>query len=62
MEGMFENDFYQPARFFAIRSDESLRAALETAFTVESFETFLPNDEEDDDGLHMQSFLLRRKP
>jgi len=60
IEGMYENDFYQPARFFAIRSDESLRAALETAFVVESFETFLPDEQKDDDGLHMQSFLLRK--
>ena len=60
IEGMYENDFYQPARFFAIRSDESLRAALETAFVVESFEAFLPDEQKDDDGLHMQSFLLRK--
>jgi SAM-dependent methyltransferase len=61
IEGMYENDFYQPPRFFAIRSDERLRAALETTFTVESFETFLPDEQEDDDGLHMQSFLLRKR-
>jgi SAM-dependent methyltransferase len=60
IEGMYKNDFYQPPRFFAIRSDENLRAALETAFVVESFETFLPDVEKDDDGLHMQAILLRR--
>lgn len=60
IEGMYEDDFYKPSRFFAIRSDESLRTALETAFVVESFETFLPDEQKDDDGLHMQSFLLRK--
>jgi len=60
IEGTYEDDFYQPPRFFAIRSDKSLRTALETAFLVESFETFLPDEQRDDDGLHIQSFLLRK--
>jgi SAM-dependent methyltransferase len=59
MEGVYEDDFYQPARFFAIRSDESLRAGLEALFVLERFETFLPDVAKDDDGLHMQTLLLR---
>jgi SAM-dependent methyltransferase len=58
-EGMYEDDFYQPARFLALRSDESMRAAARQVFEIEWFETFLP-DREDDPDLHMQSMLLRK--
>jgi len=59
-EGMYEDDFYQPARFLSLRSDETIRAAVEAVFTVEWFETFVPDDPPDDDDRHMQSMLLRR--
>lgn len=59
MEGMYDDDFYPPPRFFAIRSDEALRSALAQVFTVVEFATFLPDHERDDDGLHMQSAVLR---
>ncbi len=59
-EGIYDDDFYPPPRFFALRSDARLREAVESVFTVESFETFLPETDKDDDGLHMQSLLLRR--
>lgn len=59
MEGMYDDDFYPPPRFFAIRSDEALRDALARVFTVVEFTTFLPDVDRDDDGLHMQSAVLR---
>lgn len=58
-EGMYDDDFYQPARFLALRTDESMLAAAERVFEVEWFETFLP-DRDDDADLHMQSMLLRK--
>lgn len=60
-EGIAEDDFYQPARFFSFRSDESLLAALEEVFAVEEFETFFP-DGQREDPLHMQSAILRVRP
>lgn len=57
-EGMIEDDFYQPPRFLSLRSDETMRAAVEAVFDVEWFETFLPETDRDDDA-HMQSMLLR---
>jgi SAM-dependent methyltransferase len=62
VEGIDPEDFYQPPRFFSFRSDPALLATVEQVFVVESFETFLPDDEPDDDGLHMQWLVLRRPP
>ena len=60
-EGMYEDDFYQPARFLSMRSDETMRSAVEAVFTVEWFETFVPEEHRDDaDDRHMQSMLLRK--
>lgn len=59
-EGMYDDDFYQPARFLALRSDDAMQAAVAELFTVEWFETFLPETDQEDDGLHMQSMLLRK--
>ena len=59
-EGMYENDFYQPARFFSLRSNDSLRAGIESSLCIEWFETFDPGDDARDDGLVMQSVLARR--
>jgi len=58
-EGIPEEDFYQPPRFFSFRSDARLRAFFEHAFIVEWFEVFQPDDEPDEEELHMQSCLLR---
>jgi len=58
-EGVPEEDFYQPPRFFSFRSDESLLEIIGKVFVVEGFETFRPGDELDDDPLHMQSLFLR---
>lgn len=59
MEGIYDDDFYPPPRFFAIRSDAVLREALAAVFEIVEFTTFLPEIERDDDGLHMQSAVLR---
>ncbi len=58
-EGMYHEDFYQPARFLSLRSDDTIRDAVAAVFDVEWFETFLPEEDEDGD-LHMQSMLLRK--
>ena len=60
-EGMYEDDFYQPARFLAVRSDTSMREAVADRFSIEWFETFVPETDKEDDGLHMQSMLLRKR-
>ena len=60
-EGMYENDFYQPPRFLALRSDASMHAAVTKRFAIEWFETFVPDVDREDDGLHMQSMLLRKR-
>jgi SAM-dependent methyltransferase len=60
-EGVMVDDFYKPDRFFSFRSDATLAYAVERAFTIEEFTTFLPDDEPDPDGLHMQSMVLRAR-
>jgi SAM-dependent methyltransferase len=60
-EGMYDDDFYPPPRFFCLRSDETLRRDVGAVFVVESFDTFVPEAHEDDgDVRHMQSLVLRR--
>ena len=56
-EGIYEDDFYRPRRFFSLRSDDSLRNLVEETFEVESFEC--PFDRESDDRLHLQVLYLR---
>ncbi len=58
-EGIPEDDFYLPPRFFSFRSDQALTQMIEGAFDIASFETFEPG-EGGDDGLHMQSYFLRK--
>lgn len=58
--GIYDDDFYRPPRYFTLRSDETLISAVGAVFDLEWFETFTP--ERDDDGLHMQSVLARRRP
>ncbi len=60
-EGIYEDDFYPPPRFFCMRSDDTLRREVEAVFTVETFDTFVPDiHEHDGDERHMQSLILRR--
>jgi SAM-dependent methyltransferase len=58
-EGLPEDDFYDPPRFFSFRSDERLLRVVGDVFTVESFDAFLPEGEPGNDGLHMQSLVVR---
>lgn len=60
-EGIPEEDFYLPPRYFCFRSDVTLRAAVADRFTVMSFETFSPESKDPDDDLYMQSLFLQRR-
>jgi SAM-dependent methyltransferase len=55
-EGIWEEDFAEPKRFYAIRTDAAIRSLYEQTFEVVSFATFRPIDEID---WHYQSALLR---
>jgi len=59
--GIPEDDFYQPPRFFAFRSDETLVRMAAEVFDVEAFETFVPDGTDVDERLHMQSLFLRTR-
>ena len=55
-EGIWEEDWYRPRRFYSIRSDEQIRSFYRAAFRVESFETL---DPEPDIEWHYQVAMLR---
>ncbi len=59
--GFPEEDFYQPPRFFAFRTDETLQTMAAEVFDVEAFEAFVPEGTDVDDRLHMQSLFLRSR-
>ncbi|MBT8212296.1 MAG: methyltransferase domain-containing protein [Acidimicrobiia bacterium] len=56
-EGTWEDDWYQPKRFYSLRTDERMRAFHEGSFEVVSFEYFEPEPEID---WGYQSALMRR--
>jgi SAM-dependent methyltransferase len=58
-EGIYEDDFYQPSRFFALRTDEDLVARVGAVFEIEEFQTVVPPDAKDD-SLHIQFIRARR--
>ena len=58
-EGLYEDDFYKPNRFFSFRTDEDLKQRVGEVFEIVSFETITPEEEPDDDGLHLQIVLVR---
>lgn len=58
-EGLYEDDFYQPNRFFSFRTDEDLKRRVAEVFDIITFETLEP-EEETDDNLHLQLILARR--
>ena len=60
-EGIYDDDFYPPPRFFSLRSDETLRSVVEHRFVVVDFDTFVPDTDKHDDGLHMQSIVAERR-
>jgi len=55
-EGMWDDDRYEPKRFYGIRDDELMRSLYEPHFEVLSIDTFDPMPEID---WHYQSALLR---
>jgi len=56
-EGVWQEDRYEPKRFFSFQSDERLVATAKTAFELVSFERM--ELENDDPKLHVQSLILR---
>jgi SAM-dependent methyltransferase len=59
-EGLYVDDSYDPPRFYSLRSDETLRRLVGEVFAIESFST-LDLEAEDDDRLHMQLVVARRR-
>ena len=57
-EGVFEDDFYLPPRFFSLRSDDRLVGLLADVFEVVSFE-ILDMEDREDERLHLQSAVCR---
>lgn len=56
-EGIWEDDPYDPPRFYAVRTDDGARSRLAEWFTVERFDALEP--EGDAHGLHYQAAVLR---
>ena len=54
-EGVYEEDVYQPQRFFAFFRDEKLKALLRSLFEIKRFESHSASA----DGLHAQTVLMR---
>ncbi|MGI9610176.1 MAG: class I SAM-dependent methyltransferase [Acidimicrobiia bacterium] len=59
-EGIYENDFYLPPRFFSLRTDDDIQRRVSEVFEVVSFETLDPEPATDDRRLHLQSLVARR--
>lgn len=57
-EGVWEDDRYEPKRFFSFYTDEHLREVLEILFQVYSFKRI--HLERDNPELHFQAFILRK--
>jgi SAM-dependent methyltransferase len=55
-EGVWDDDYFDPKRFFCHRTDDDLRALVSEFFEVESFRQ-VPHGW---NGLHFQSLVLRR--
>jgi len=57
-EEVWEEDSYEPKRFFSFYEDEHLKRVLRDVFEIYSF-TQIENNESED-GLHFQSVVLRK--
>ena len=57
-EGVWENDSYDPKRFFSFFTDEHLKQEVTEVFDIISFESIHPHPE---DNLDFQWLLLRKK-
>ena len=58
-EGVYEDDFYLPRRFFSLRTDDSLTKRVAEVFEIVSFETLTAEDPTDD-RLHLQLITAKR--
>jgi SAM-dependent methyltransferase len=54
-EGVWDQDTYEPKRFFSFRTDETLRAAVAGYFEIRSFERISADDTR---GLYVQALTL----
>jgi SAM-dependent methyltransferase len=57
-EGVWEDDAYEPKRFFSFRTDEQMREIVAGQFEVHSFRRMALDGRSD--GLHFQSMILRK--
>ncbi|MFV9672092.1 MAG: class I SAM-dependent methyltransferase [Acidimicrobiia bacterium] len=58
--GVWDGDDHVPPRFYALRTDDQVRAAFSEAFVVETFETRLdPSDDRSD--VHYQLLSVRKR-
>jgi cyclopropane fatty-acyl-phospholipid synthase-like methyltransferase len=55
-EGIFENDFLSPKRFYSLYSDENISKIIEKHFTIINFEKI-----DIGQSIYAQSFILRKK-
>jgi SAM-dependent methyltransferase len=58
-EGVWEDDPYEPKRFFSFRTDERLREVVAGPFEIHSFRRIDLDGRTD--GLHFQSLILRKQ-
>lgn len=56
-QGVYEDDVYEPKRFFSFYSDDALKMALSPYFELVTFEVVLLNEADD---LHFQSVVLQK--
>lgn len=57
-EGVWEDDPYEPKRFFSLRTDQRLREIVAGPFDVHSFRRVALDERTE--GLHFQSLILRK--
>lgn len=58
-EGVYQDDQYEPKRFFSLLDDDQIKTFASVNFTIEEFARVQLGDES---SLHFQSMLLRVKP
>ncbi|MFQ5400433.1 MAG: class I SAM-dependent methyltransferase [Anaerolineae bacterium] len=58
-EGIWEEDAYEPKRFFSFYSDEHLQQVVRQVFDIHSFKRITTREKASD--LHFQSLILRKR-
>ncbi len=58
--GVWEGDDHVPPRFYALRTDDQVRAAFISAFLIERFES-IPNPPDDQSDTHYQLLSVRKR-